>query len=303
MIDAELLTVLDAITRHGSLAQAARSLDRVPSALSYTVRQYEERLDLLLIDRRGHRAKLTPAAQTILENAAPVLAQLGEIAQRAQTLASGWEPELRIAVDEALCFERVLTLIDRFYALAMPTRITIQPEVLSGTWDALLEGRATLALGAVDGLEDANLLGNALKWQALGDMQFVFCVAPHHPLASETAPIPDTLLAQHRSVAVADTARRLNRASFGIQPRQDVLTVASMQHKIAAQVRGSGVGWLPLNHVRDLLASGQLLRKAVQSERPPARFSTAWRRGAEGNAVRWFRRLLADPAEAAALLG
>ena len=57
----ESIEVLDAIARRGSFAQAALELGRVPSALTYTVRRLEEDLDVLLFDRRGHRAKLTPA--------------------------------------------------------------------------------------------------------------------------------------------------------------------------------------------------------------------------------------------------
>ena len=51
----EALQLIDAIVRHGSFAQAARALGRVPSAVTYSVRRLEEDLDVLLFDRRGHR--------------------------------------------------------------------------------------------------------------------------------------------------------------------------------------------------------------------------------------------------------
>jgi DNA-binding transcriptional LysR family regulator len=62
----EALRIVDAIERHGSYAAAAVALDRVPSALSYSMRKLEEDLDVLLFDRRGHRAKLTPAGLELL---------------------------------------------------------------------------------------------------------------------------------------------------------------------------------------------------------------------------------------------
>ena len=51
----EALRILDMIDRSGSFAAAAIALDRVPSALTYTIRRLEDDLDLLLFDRRGHR--------------------------------------------------------------------------------------------------------------------------------------------------------------------------------------------------------------------------------------------------------
>lgn len=58
----ESLEVLDAIERKGSFAAAAHELGKVPSALTYVVRKLEDDLDVLLFDRRRHRAELTPAA-------------------------------------------------------------------------------------------------------------------------------------------------------------------------------------------------------------------------------------------------
>src|SRR4029078_10885130 len=68
----DALAVLDAIDRRGSFAAAALELDHVPSAITYTVRRMEEDLDLLLFDRRGHRAQFTPAGRR-LPAGAPIL--------------------------------------------------------------------------------------------------------------------------------------------------------------------------------------------------------------------------------------
>ena len=75
-ISLDALAVLDAIDRRGSFAAAALELDRVPSAITYTIRTLEDTLDVLLFDRRGHRAKLTPAGRTLLEDGRRLLAEL-----------------------------------------------------------------------------------------------------------------------------------------------------------------------------------------------------------------------------------
>src|SRR6478735_4278468 len=95
----DALAVLDAIDRRGSFAAAAVELDRVPSAITYTVRRLEDALDVLLFDRRGHRARLTPAGRELLESGRRLLASAAAIETRVQRVATGWEAELRIAVD------------------------------------------------------------------------------------------------------------------------------------------------------------------------------------------------------------
>ena len=51
--------MMDTIARTGSFAAAARELGKVPSALTYSVRQLEDALDALLFDRSSRQAQLT----------------------------------------------------------------------------------------------------------------------------------------------------------------------------------------------------------------------------------------------------
>ncbi len=53
----ELLQMVSLIARTGSFAAAARALGKVPSAVTYSIRQLEEQLDVLLFDRRSRQAR------------------------------------------------------------------------------------------------------------------------------------------------------------------------------------------------------------------------------------------------------
>ena len=98
----EALQVIDAIDRRGSYAAAAQELHRVPSALSYAVQKLEQDLDLLVFDRRGHRVRLTEAGRELLDEGRHLLRAAGELECRVRRVATGWETELRIAVDTDL---------------------------------------------------------------------------------------------------------------------------------------------------------------------------------------------------------
>src|SRR6187200_2284514 len=111
----ESIQVLDAIDRKGSFSAAAGELHRVPSAITYSVRQLEEALGVELFDRRGHRAVLTEAGRELLREGRKLLEAAADLECRVQQVARGWESELRIAVDTVIGVERLLRLLGEFY--------------------------------------------------------------------------------------------------------------------------------------------------------------------------------------------
>ncbi len=140
--------VLDAIERHGSFAAAAEALHRVPSAITYAVQKLEEDLGVLIFDRSGHRAQFTEAGRELLREGRRLLAAADELESRVKRVATGYEVELRIAVDDLVPMERLFPLLDEFYQSSCGTRLKLLTEVYGGAWDALISGRADLVIGA-----------------------------------------------------------------------------------------------------------------------------------------------------------
>ena len=296
----EALQMVIAIERNGSFAAAARELGKVPSALTYSVRQLEDALDVLLFDRSSRQARLTAAGEELLREGRLLLQQMDAVANRVKRVASGWESELTIAVDKAIAPQPIFDLMEAFYALNPPTRLRLRSEVLTGTWEALHSGEADLAIGVAG---DRTAVPG-IRTEAMGELRFILTFAPHHPLAQLGEPLSTTELARHRIVAVADTARGLEPTTVGILPGQDVLTVPSMPAKLEAQLRGLGCGFLPEAMVRPHLQSGRLQTRQVDSPPRIARPHYAWRQGdlPPGKALSWWVHQLASPATRCALL-
>lgn len=294
----DALATLDAIARRGSFAAAAEELHRVPSAVTYTVQKLEQDLGVTLFDRTGHRARLTPAGVELLREGRHLLRAAGEIEQRVQRFAQGWESELAITVDEIIPLPRIYPLLEEFYRLNPGTRLRLGVEVLAGTWDALLSGRADLVIG-VSGDPPSE---GGCSILPLGVVDFVFVVAPDHPLAAVPEPLqPESILA-HRAVTAADSSRSLPPRTTGLLSGQDCLSVPGMQAKIDAHVAGLGVGYLPTHLARPLLAAGRLVAKEVEESKPIAQINAAWRPRATGKALKWFLSRLEDEAVVASLL-
>ncbi len=294
-ITLESLVVIDAIARRGSFAAAAAELGRVPSALTYTVRRLEDELDALLFDRRGRRAQLTPAGRELLEQGRALLRAADDLACRVREVASGWEVELRIALDASVSFDRVRPMLDDFYRLGSPTRLRFSSEVLDGGWDALLSGRADLAIGVGHDTPAQAFASGQFASRPLGELAFVYCVAPHHPLAGAEPPVPAERLVPHRAVAIANTARGLPPRSAGLLSGQDLLTVATLEQKIAMQVAGVGCGFLPEPFARAHLAAGRLVSLQLAQPQSPALLRYAWRSDTRSKALAWWLHRLEVP--------
>jgi len=296
----DTLALLQRIAREGSFAAAARSLGLVPSALTYRVRQVEDALDALLFDRSSRQARLTAAGQELLREGARLLDDIDAVANRVRRVATGWEPQLTVAVDGLIERVTVMELTEAFFAQAPPTRLKLRDEILTGTLEALASGQADLALGV--NVDMAN--NSALHFRPLGTVEFLYVVAPHHPLAAVTGLLTDTELRAHRAVAVADSVQRGSGATVGLFAGQDVLTVPSMQAKLDAHLRGLGAGSIPAAMARPYLEAGHLVEK--QLDRPPRvyRVGYAWRGtgGTPGRALQWWLQQLESPATRAALL-
>lgn len=284
-LDLDALRVLDAIARRGSFAAAADALHRVPSSVTYAVRKLEENLGVTLFDRSGHRARLTPAGEALLREGRELLAMAEGVVRHVQRAATGWESELRIAVADLVPMDRMLSLCETFLADAPDTRLRLRTEVLGGTWDALVGGRADLVIGA----PGEGPPGGGYATRPLGEVEFLFVVAPHHPLARMPDPLPIEAVRRARAVAAADTSQGLPPRTVGLLPGQPVLTVPDLQTKREAQLRGLGVGHLPRHLIAEDLAAGRLCVKATEEGegfRQPLCF--AWRTRNPGRALAWF---------------
>jgi molybdate transport repressor ModE-like protein len=295
----DALSLLQAVSQTGSFAAAARELGLVPSAVTYRIRQIEDALDVLLFDRSSRQARITDAGAELLREGARLLQEIDAVANRVKRVATGWESQLTIAVDTAVSSVTMMELTQAFFELAPTTRVRLCEEALTGTLEALTSGLADLAIGIV--AEPGTTAG--IHSQPLGDVLFVYAVAPHHPLAKAKEPISDELMQRHRAIAVADSVKQGERATFGLLAGQDVFTVATMRAKLDAQLRGLGGGFVPEPMARPYIERGALVVKEVARKTRMARLSYAWRTSASpGRALQWWLGQLESPATRRALL-
>ena len=294
----DALEILDAIRRRGSFTAAGKELHKVPSTISYTVSKLEQDLGVQLFERQGPKAWLTQAGEELLKEGRHLLRAARDLELRVKRVASGWETEFGLGLDSILAPIALCQDIRDFYMASDSTRLRVVQDTLSGTWEALLDRRVDLLIAAAG----EGPSGGGYVAEPFGTVQFVFVVAPTHPLSAIDRPLGKDDLQAHRAISVNDSARRLVPKTIGLLFGQDTLAVPDMRSKIAYQLAGLGFGFLPEPYIRDALARGELIEKQVEEPRGPDAFHLAWRTGEQGQAMRWWLERLRRPGAFDALL-
>lgn len=291
----DALRTLETIADAGSFARAAERLHRVPSALTYTVQKIESDYDLVLFERVGRRMQLTPAGQAVVEEARALLRHAEAAENRFRKLGEGWEARLTIAVDAMLRIEWLFPLIQAFDAKGTRTELRLSEETLGGPWDALIAGRADIAVAGGEAPS-----GYGISSSLLAEITWDFACAPDHPLAraaaTEATPLAATIIRGYRAVVASDTARKLAARTSGVQEGQSILAVSGVINKIRAQAAGLGVGFVPRHLAQPWFDNGLLQRIPVEVPRERTRLLVAWRTGEQGLALNWFRDRLREDA-------
>ncbi|HCD7969952.1 LysR family transcriptional regulator [Citrobacter amalonaticus] len=281
----DVLIILDALEKEGSFAAASAKLYKTPSALSYTVHRLESDLNIQILDRSGHRARFTRTGQMLLEKGREVLHTVRELEKQAIKLHEGWENELVIGVDDTFPFSLLAPLIESFYQHHSVTRLKFINGVLGGSWDALIQGRADIIVGAMHEPPSSSDFSVA----RLGELEQIFAVAPHHPLAEEAEPLSRSTIKRYRAIVVGDSSPLAAATATQLLDDQEAITVFDFKTKLELQISGLGCGYLPRYLAQRFLESGALIEKKVAAQILFEPVWMGWNEQTAGLGSAWWR--------------
>lgn len=293
-ISVEALLVLDAIDYRGSYAAAAEQLNKVPSALSYIVQKLEEQLKVTIFQRQGRRAVLTPAGKHLLLEGRKVLHMMNSLSEQTQTIANGWEPKIRIACDSIIDINPVFSAIKLFLAEHKNVEIDVQEEVMHGTWEALMEDRVDLVVGAPAPVPNQKGI-RAIKF---GVLESVLVVSKSHELSHKligiNQPIKSNVLREFKSIVVHDSSKHEIPWSVNMIEGSQYFFVSSITQKIAAIMAGIGIGYLPKVMVQAYVTSGQLSVVELPEKPVPQDLFMAWKISNKGKGLNKLTAILSQ---------
>ncbi len=296
-ISIEALLVLDAIEYRGSYAAAAEQLNKVPSALSYIVQKLEEQLNVTIFQRQGRRSVLTPAGKHLLVEGRKVLYAINSLSEQTQTIANGWEPKIRIACDSIIDIKPIFTGIQHFLTEHQNIEIDVQEEVMSGTWESLIEDRVDLVIGAPSPVPNQKGI-RAIK---TGELDSVLVVSKSHELSQQSSSVKKSIqssdLKKYRSVVVHDSAQREIPWSVNMIEGSQHFFVSSIAQKVEAIIAGIGIGYLPKNLIQHHIELGQLIIIELAEKTPSQDLFMAWKIANKGKGLNKLITILLNPTQ------
>ena len=283
------LEVVDAVARNGSFSAAAQELHRVPSAVSYTVRQLETWLAVPLFERQHREVVLTPAGEHFVREGRSVIKKMLATRRQCQQLANGWRGQLSIAVDCIVKPQRTRQLVKDFYRHFPDMELIISYEVFNGVWDALADGRVDVAIGATQAIP----VGGRFAFQDMGALNWRCVVSPDHPLAASTD-LNEEALRAWPSLVLEDTSRALPRRMTWTLDNQRRLVVPEWETGMDCLQAGLCVGMVPGHLARPLLDKGALVELSLPQPFPESPCCVSWSEQRASPALEWLLAYLGD---------
>ena len=239
-----LLAVVDA----GGYAQAAATLHKSQSAVTYAVQKMESLLRVKIFEVMGRKAHLTPTGEVLYRRAKALLDEAGALEGAAGSLAAGWEPELRLSVEIIFPTWLLLQCFADFAQERPQTRLELYESVLSGTEEALLQRKVDLAICSQ---VPAGFAGDPLM-----RLRFIAVARPDHPLHQLGRELTLQDLRKHRHLIIRDTGSQRRSGSW--LGAEQSWTVSQKATSIHAAVMGLGFAWFAEETIRDELKRGLL---------------------------------------------
>lgn len=284
------LSVIDTVARRGSFSTAADELHKVPSAISYTVKVIEDKLGVLLFKRLHRRVQLTPAGEYFVVEARSLLKQMAEMEIQTQRVANGWQSSVSIALDNVVREASVNQLVADFYHQFPDIELLLTMEVFNGVWDALVDDRADIAIGATSAIP----ITGGVAYRAMGELSWDFVVSCDHPLAQESEALTDQQLIEFPSICLEDSARTLPKRTTWLLNNQRRLVVPNWHSAEQVFIAGLGIGVMPTHRATPLIKKGLLVKKTLLNEHKNSPCCLAWREGVLPPAVKWLLNYLGD---------
>jgi DNA-binding transcriptional LysR family regulator len=240
---------LVAVVQAGGYAQAASQLHKSQSSVTYAVKKIETTLGVALFTLQGRKAVLTQTGELLYRRARTLLQEASGVERAARKLSAGWEAEIGLAVEPLFPMRVLLPALSEFNSESSHTRIELIESVLSGTSEALAQGKAELAISSS---VPQGYLGDVLM-----SVRLIAVASPEHVLHQLHTAISQRDLQAHRQLVVRDSGVHRSGNVLTLEVRQR-WTVSNMSTAIEAVCRGHGFAWFPEEKIREELAADRL---------------------------------------------
>ncbi|WP_051361243.1 LysR family transcriptional regulator [Desulfuromonas sp. TF] len=250
-----LVTIADA----GGVLAASEILHKTQPTVSVAIRKLEEELGVQILSRDSYRATLTPAGESLCQQARLVLIQSEKFSELAKHLAQGNEPEVRIAIEASCPMPLVLEILSRCEKKFPGTQFNLMGDTLWGALERLESGEADLAISPW--FEE----NPAFETRPLSTSRLITVAAPQflERFGKEVLDLSD--LTESVQVVVRDSSRNPREQSFGFMAEGRHWYVTDHLTKKEILLAGMGWGRLHAHLIEEDLRTGRLVPLVIRN--------------------------------------
>ncbi|WP_218043609.1 LysR family transcriptional regulator [Paramicrobacterium fandaimingii] len=261
--DLTALALLCAVAEHGSLSQAAESLDIAQPNASRTLRRLESDLGFRLLDRGPRGSTLTDNGAMVADWAADVVAAARSFYSAAEALRDAEQSHLTVSASKTVAE----AFLPRWLAVLRVERPELQLHLAAQNseevQDAVAAGRADV------GFVESPEVHPGLRAAVVARDRLVVVVAPEHPWATRRRRVTDAELARTPLVvreSGSGTRTTLETELADLDPVAPTLELDSNAAVRISVASGAGPAVLSELAVVDAVRSGSLVTVPTVSE-------------------------------------
>ncbi len=245
-MDFRHLRYFQAVAEELNFSKAAQRLHVAQPALSRAVKELEERLGVVLLDRNRRSVALTAAGRVLLNETGLLLQRFDEAIRKVQRTAAGDEGELRLGFIGPPTQNFLGRVLQEFHRRHPRVSVVLEERTPERVWEMVVRGRLDI------GLTRPVLASRALGLQTVRLRKERLCAAVpiNHPVAAsaasrwrDLADQPLIILARREGVglhdAILDACRQ---ARFTPKLAHTPSLVSTVLSYVEA---GAGVGVIP----------------------------------------------------------
>ncbi|MBV8720004.1 MAG: LysR family transcriptional regulator [Chloroflexi bacterium] len=258
-MDLRHLQTLCAVIDSGGFTRAAERLYLTQSAVSFQIRQLEEALGTTLFDRSAGGVRPTQSGEVLYRYARKLLLLAAEARDEISALESARQGRVRIGATD-VCALFLPEVLRRFGQHHDSVEIAVFEGPAAQVIERVQAGQSDV--GIVPHLDDVS----GITFTPLLELQLLAICEPHHAFsqlevitAAELAAQP---LALYEQGSVYRQVVERACASIGVRPRI-VFESNWLTSILRAVEAGLGVTVLPVQSVREQVASGRLLTRPL----------------------------------------
>lgn len=128
-ISNKTLRVIHLVAKHQSITTAAKQLNKVPSAISYTIKKAKKSLSVKLFIRKKRYIKLSPAKSYFIKHSKTILSNLKALKRNTVLIHNSIKRKLTIAVNNIIPSNLLVAFIQNFKQQFTSTTLTVNLKV------------------------------------------------------------------------------------------------------------------------------------------------------------------------------